>query len=76
MGIDGIISSMVFRCPFLGFVLIIGLLTSISVDQSLGYLVRVDGLKATTKGPFIDSARFIQYLDDNTALQEMKREWN
>ena len=64
---------MVFRCPFLGFVLIIGLLTSISVDQSLGYLVRADGLKATTKGPFIDSARFIQYLDDNTALQEMKR---
>ncbi|MGC2384811.1 MAG: ABC transporter substrate-binding protein [Nitrososphaeraceae archaeon] len=30
------------------------------------------GVASTKKGAFIDSARFIQYLDENTALQEMK----
>jgi len=64
---------MLFRPPILGFVFMISLLASISVDQSLGSLAMADGPQAATKGPFIDSARFIQYLDDNTALQEMKR---
>ncbi|HEY7080093.1 MAG TPA: ABC transporter substrate-binding protein [Nitrososphaeraceae archaeon] len=53
--------------------LFIILLASVPAEQGLGNLVAVGISKTAKKGPFIDGARFIQYLDDNTALQEMKR---
>lgn len=57
----------------LGFVLIVSLLISISLDRGLSGVIGAVGPKLINKGPFIDGARFIQYLDENTALQEMKR---
>src|SRR5215831_2634327 len=54
--------------------LFISLSAYISAEQELGNLVvTADASKSTVKGPYVDIVRFVQYLDENTALQELKR---
>ena len=55
-----------------GLLVCIGLVFSLILSHSSTGLFVAYGAASTKKGAFIDSARFIQYLDENTALQEMK----
>ncbi len=55
-----------------GLLVCIVLVFSLILSHSSTGLFVAYGVASTKKGAFIDSARFIQYLDENTALQEMK----